>query len=493
MTGTVNPDGTIGPVGGVPLKVSAAIRKGKRVIGYPIGQGTARDPSSGEMVNVVELARDRGAEAVEIDDVEAAYALLTGEPRKQRKALSPRQMRTDDKLRKELRRLTQGWMKRALVHLTAARGAGTPPPELSGQFLGVEEQLEQARRYLTRGDTCAAYWQAISAEVEAHGLALLARLGNASSPRALADGLVDIRRFAGETNKSFEAMAERMRKRFERHARASLAEVDALEALVSAGIHVAEAGASLKGISKKLRTSLGAGGGTAALASVLSELTHPIFLLTVADVNMRLVDETLTLQALLGRRAAVRKTGRERFTTLFTRAAQANIHYFDTVYVEQKARSKGVSREVALVEILRSDRSYMAARAFLGMSDISQLGSDTNAQDTAELAAAMGSYFLSSSLVAQYDSFELKRDPRTGEAVKVGNKDVLWRMLALAERKAREHAARAKRKTGAVPMPALISYQIARVYQERPKLSDKLEALELFWRASMWSQLAANL
>ena len=38
MTGTINPDGTIGPVGGIPHKLDGASRAGKKLVLVPIGQ-----------------------------------------------------------------------------------------------------------------------------------------------------------------------------------------------------------------------------------------------------------------------------------------------------------------------------------------------------------------------------------------------------------------------------------------------------------------------
>lgn len=40
ITGTINPDGTIGPVGGIPAKASAAKDSGAQLFLVPQGQGT---------------------------------------------------------------------------------------------------------------------------------------------------------------------------------------------------------------------------------------------------------------------------------------------------------------------------------------------------------------------------------------------------------------------------------------------------------------------
>src|SRR5262249_13755730 len=42
MTGIINPDGTIGPVAGIPEKFLGSIEKGKKRLGYPIGMRMAK-------------------------------------------------------------------------------------------------------------------------------------------------------------------------------------------------------------------------------------------------------------------------------------------------------------------------------------------------------------------------------------------------------------------------------------------------------------------
>lgn len=65
-------------------------------------------------------------------------------------------------------------------------------------------------------------------------------------------------------------------------------------------------------------------------------------------------------------------------------------------------------------------------------------------------------------------------------------------MINTAERKAREYARSARVGTGAIPVQNLRAYARARVLREGD-LTDKLAALELFWRASEYSQIAVKM
>ena len=72
LTGTIRNDGTIGPVGGIPDKIRAAVREGYRTILIPEGQ--RNDPQW----NIDRLAWDLNVEVKEVSRIEEAYHLMTG-------------------------------------------------------------------------------------------------------------------------------------------------------------------------------------------------------------------------------------------------------------------------------------------------------------------------------------------------------------------------------------------------------------------------------
>ena len=72
LTGTITTDGTIGPVGGIPDKIRAAVREGYRIILIPEGQ--RYDPEW----NIDRLAMDLNVEVKEVSRIEEAYHLMTG-------------------------------------------------------------------------------------------------------------------------------------------------------------------------------------------------------------------------------------------------------------------------------------------------------------------------------------------------------------------------------------------------------------------------------
>ena len=80
MTGTINPDGTIGPIGGVLQKAEAAHSVGARDFLIPRGQSMATEsPSSTKTVNVAEYALTNwNLTVTEVDDLREAAKWMIG-------------------------------------------------------------------------------------------------------------------------------------------------------------------------------------------------------------------------------------------------------------------------------------------------------------------------------------------------------------------------------------------------------------------------------
>ena len=92
MTGTISPDNSIGPVGGIPHKLEAAAKNGVTLFLIPEGQRKAtvlyetRKSGPGfvftetktKVVDLVEMGKDLGVKVEEISDIYEAIRLMTG-------------------------------------------------------------------------------------------------------------------------------------------------------------------------------------------------------------------------------------------------------------------------------------------------------------------------------------------------------------------------------------------------------------------------------
>ncbi len=79
ITGTINPAGSIGPVGSIIEKAEAAYENGAKIFIIPKGQGINYVEQTGETINITTLAKKNwGLEIIEARDIIEAYKYLTG-------------------------------------------------------------------------------------------------------------------------------------------------------------------------------------------------------------------------------------------------------------------------------------------------------------------------------------------------------------------------------------------------------------------------------
>jgi len=120
MTGTVNPDGTVGMVGGLEYKFRAAIKAGKKLLGYPEGNKRFKT-KKGLVVDLEDLAAELGAKAVPIRDIYQAYKLLTGNDFAHRKRVDPKEMVMGPSIHPVMQAMTKRWLDMHDIYVKKAQ------------------------------------------------------------------------------------------------------------------------------------------------------------------------------------------------------------------------------------------------------------------------------------------------------------------------------------------------------------------------------------
>lgn len=80
MTGTITPEGSIGPVGLVKTKIESAARDGYTTILIPPQTRMAYDPETESQIDLVDYGADLGVEVIPVGTVTEAYERFTGTP-----------------------------------------------------------------------------------------------------------------------------------------------------------------------------------------------------------------------------------------------------------------------------------------------------------------------------------------------------------------------------------------------------------------------------
>jgi uncharacterized protein len=175
MTGTINPDGSIGPVSGIYHKLAGASQKGMKKVLIPAGLRMEKQPD-GSVKDLYQRGRQLGLEVREVADVQEAYEQLTGRflprvkdhgkelkiPPKARKALEQTFLRWQGKFKDATGRMTQ----------TASQVPKQYHPKLDIIWKGAHQLHSLALAARKMGNICAAaplmFLAAVGADSGAH-------------------------------------------------------------------------------------------------------------------------------------------------------------------------------------------------------------------------------------------------------------------------------------------------------------------------------------
>ena len=168
MTGTVNPDGTIGPVTNIATKVRAAAEDGYETVLIPVGTEVEIDPATGEEFKIGELGRSLGVEVRVAPNIGAAYSAFTGNniapgsgsPPRRGAAVDAVARQSTDRLNRRIARLVDDSDPDVITASTRGRALEAADAERAGDLalsyaLGVDA-LKSAEREIARaevGDT----------------------------------------------------------------------------------------------------------------------------------------------------------------------------------------------------------------------------------------------------------------------------------------------------------------------------------------------------
>ena len=173
MTGTINPDGTVGPVGGIPYKIDGVVQAHKKRMLIPLGERNSAD-DSGQLVDVVAAGQAKGVKVTEVADIYDAYKQFTGKtlPRPGQEGTP----KLSNGAYNKLKALTDGW----LADFQSSVGDfNSLAPSIQQALLSIADQANADRDTATslenQGLEAGAYTNAIKAAAEANAAVAVGR------------------------------------------------------------------------------------------------------------------------------------------------------------------------------------------------------------------------------------------------------------------------------------------------------------------------------
>lgn len=497
LTGSLAPDGTLGPVTDLPARIRAALAAGKRTIGIPAGMRTK---------DVAALATD-GATLVEVADVGAAYQLLTGSTLPPTVPVSAADMRLDAETATALDAKYKQWQQRLAVEwaeILQLESAGRIPQLLkylrdtSKKFAQTAESLHK------RGMTGAAYARVFAATLYAstatQAYDILSKVRAKKIDAAIA--VLATHDTLGATTKAVFARVGDIRPTtLGGHLQMLASYRAALRGWVFESFAtqaIADAKAELKLLDGKSTAELGSD----QMAEKVVGLVVPTLLYvgkTVAETT--LATEQLEVQGANDLPYTADLASIDRLAGAARAAGIAGIDHVDALIVHPYAATANVNNDDARRRVFTLEPDFLVG---LTMSQLdgsaglphelaTQWGPDSFAWRMLVLSASQLAYASATELLAKYDALGAEiRPDGSGRFDAVKQQAALASMLVTAERQARVHARAARSATGTIPVQAKLAYQNALIEREGT-LSDRLDALAQFWAASAYSQTAVML
>jgi uncharacterized protein len=491
MTGAINPDGTIGPVGGISFKIRGAERTRKTRFAIPLGQRHQRNLCTGTEEDVIALGRSLGVEVSEVGDIREAYAFLTGIPLP---AAPTRPVSTaiPEDIRIAYRHRFAGWQQRyeAARRIVANAQPQELPDELETFWRHAVKLATTGENELKAGQEAAAFnriWMSVlNAEFVARavlGMRSVQTRGLRALHTLTQGEITQVRQHMAANTKAFQGLAV-------------ATTVDA-GAVALMGANLAVATAYLEQAETGLHRSIELSRGTNPKdhfevgLQAFEALGH-------ASVTGPLVDAAVATKGWLGRGGPPfprKNLTIESAIDLYYSAAFSNLEYVDALYTSRQAARKKVDIETARRDQRCRDAHYLAARGALEQAEkLAELFGLGEAAAFAELGALMRTVSNSSVLVAKYYSLGAQLDEQS-RVTAFGNEAALKRMTEMAEQEAARALGEADASTAGASTPMLATLLDAARRNRDVTISaeDRLMALILFWDATLNARLMTQL
>ena len=495
MTGTINPDGSAGPVGGIVQKMGGAKASGIARFGYPMGARNHVDLSDNRTVDLNEVGASLGLEVKEIHDLYEAYEFLTGDTIKRPTPVDESALELDADTSGHLRAKLTAWKSRldgeVVALKTQLRRNQAIGRELGPSLNQVDEFLSRASNYEKSDLPAAALQHYVAASI----LVVVIRDSVELAERVIEQdlqGIFSIVDQASSITGQVNAFGDEILIR-SKHTTVG-GQVNTTRAFQA---YVASSNYSALGEDGRARAlealnaiKAGKVRFADALTYVLKNTLYPIAYFHMARVMLDLSRDLQDLSGEEGQASAANLARLGREAGAYGSAAGAGLAYFDAILLEAVGKEKGMSKGQVQAFFAEKEVGYLLAMRAAQLTESIKAGEAEGGKNLLRLAAGVSAYIASAGLVNKY--YSLNAQENKDGSVTIQNRKSLSAQLEQARLHARETAALAQSIVHFIPVGAKLDYQIAGALREGSD-ADKLEALEHYWQSAFWSELAATL
>lgn len=495
MTGTINPDGSAGPVGGIVQKMGGAKKDGITRFGYPMGARNHVDMSDMSQVDLEAVGSRLGLEVKEIHDLNEAYEFLTGDQLPRPAPVDEAAMELDAETSQRLHAKVTSWKARLDSEIAGLQKDLRREPRVAPfvqPLMNTAADLVKSAQTMERSDLPAA---ALSHYTRAGLSLVLVRDTMAFTASLLQGDLQSIESQIAEASSvrgQVKAFGDELLIRSKKQSVGGQVNVTLSFTTYTSAANFADLAETAKAKAGKAMQMLRAGTikMTPEVFQFLTEnLILPIAYYHCAKVMLDLARDFQDLSGEEGQasRANLARLGRE--AAAYGSAAGAALSYFDALVTAQIEEGKGVTKAEAEQVMASRELPYLLAKHGVLLTESIKPGDD-GPKNLMRLAAGVDAYFTAAGLVNKY--YALGAEFSKSGDITLTRRKALTAQLEQARLHAREAAGRAKATAGFIPVAARLDYQHATAMREGTD-SDKLDALNNYWTSAFWSELAATL
>ena len=473
MTGTINPDGSIGPVGGIPQKLEGAAEAGKTLVLVPGSQHFDTDLKTGQTVDLVAFGEKLDIKVQPVTTVYEAYEILTGSPLPRPSGTGTAQLPPDafNKLKASAIEL--------LSRYDAAVSRFAALPNTFGydeMMIAAGDTADEANMALKQGLAAVAYERAFTAAATAETVVLAANLATGYLLGGIDTLLAELESLASVESRLY-ATTERLAAEPARSATAVLALADAYSN-TGIAIGLVQSANSLAQLFGEVDlTEEDALGLVFEIAANYSE----------ADFYLDAAANAITYGFGFGESAPPDDALVTAIAETVRRAADANMSMLDSLVFQGEADSAGATLDEVKGYFYSNDHDYATAlHASKGTLYFSETLKDESQRSVAVLGASMAAWSESAALVGKYYSLRAIIDPDFN-VIGYGRERSVSDMLDLAADRAEELLGLVSEEE---PVAALYYHENARAYREGDQ-GNKLDALVYNWQAAILAEALA--
>jgi hypothetical protein len=475
MTGTINPDGSIGPVGGIAHKISGAAEKGMKLILIP-GSVRFDTDDQGERIDLVEHGDNLGVKVVGVFDVFHAYKLLTSVELPRDPEAHPPQVSLS--AQKEIQKKISTWYDRyeqslnSFLELKNTAGLSQEVIDLYQQ--GVDS-IKRSSELVEEGEFTAALWDRIFAALCGYLALETGRCRYTYATRGY-EGLVERLR----NNSWLESEVGRVSARMKKETPQSLDQLSVYLIACDAFVE----GVALQRLAKQILENAPESDSEEALALIGMAAENQI----IGWLDLKLAGDYLDLASGYAGEAIPANAPWRQAGDYLRRASSANLAVFDAVIVEPAAQQSSVAGSEMRTRLMFRDRNYAILRAAeqYVFPELSHYFGDGDALGYAYLATSLYTHIRAAGLLAKYYSLDAELND-SGYVIGVGRQRTLAEWLTFSEDQARRSIALLQ-DNGVDASPCAQMYGIARV-KARRDLTQQMEGLIGFWSADMHARV----